>query len=62
MNDSEATAATDVAIKEGRVNGKYRCPRCGMRSRIKSDALDCCKGIGPPELELLSEARFEHGK
>ena len=62
MNESEANAAMEESLKEGRVNGKYRCPRCGMRNRLKSEALDCCRGLGPPELQLLSEARFEHGK
>ena len=59
MNDSEASSATDRAIEEGRVHGKYRCPRCGMRSKLKKEAADCCKGLGPPAVDKVSESRFE---
>lgn len=59
MNDFEAAQAIDRAIAEGRVFGKYRCPRCGMRSNVEAEAIDCCKGLGPPALEKVSKARFE---
>lgn len=62
MNDAEAARATDHAISEGRVDGKYRCPRCGMRSKHAAEAAECCKGLGPPSLERVSESRFDRTK
>ena len=62
MNDSESASAIERAIAEGRVHGKYRCPRCGMRSDQKSEAEECCRELGPPSLERVSESRFERSK
>jgi hypothetical protein len=59
MNESEAEAATIRAIEEGRVNGKYRCPRCGMRSHVEAEAQNCCKELGPPASQKVPDARFE---
>ena len=59
MNEFEAAKATSRAVEEGRVHGKYRCPRCGMRSNHKADAMNCCKGLGPPASQRLPDARFE---
>jgi predicted RNA-binding Zn-ribbon protein involved in translation (DUF1610 family) len=59
MNDAESTIATNRAIAEGRVDGKFRCPRCGMRSRLEEEAIDCCKGLGPAALERVSESRYD---
>lgn len=30
------------AWAEGRIDGKYRCPVCGMRFRIEADSITCC--------------------
>jgi hypothetical protein len=30
------------ARSEGRVDGKYRCPMCGMRYHTVPDAMNCC--------------------
>ena len=59
MNDSEAEAATIRAIKEGRVHGKFLCPRCGMRSNVEAEAMACCEGIGPPASQKICDSRFE---
>jgi len=59
MNETEAANARDRAIAEGRVHGKYRCPRCGMTSKLKAEAEECCKGLEPSSVELISESRFE---
>lgn len=31
------------AEKEGRIDGKYRCPVCGMRYQVLDEADACCK-------------------
>lgn len=59
MNEFEANAATLRAIEEGRLTGKYRCPRCGMRSHDESEARNCCKQIGPPASQKVPDARFD---
>ncbi len=33
------------AEAEGRLDGKYRCPVCGMRYLTEKEADDCCKII-----------------
>jgi hypothetical protein len=33
------------AEQEGRLNGKYKCPVCGMRYKKEREALACCGGI-----------------
>jgi hypothetical protein len=30
------------ATAEGRVDGKWRCPMCGMRFRTQVEAQNCC--------------------
>lgn len=37
------------AMAEGRVNGKYRCPVCGMRYRRKKESQNCCARPSPRE-------------
>jgi hypothetical protein len=59
MNEFEAAAATIRAMQEGRVNGKFRCPRCGMRSNVEAEAVDCCKELGPPASQKVPNVRFE---
>ncbi len=59
MNDAESARARDLAIAEGRVNGKHRCPRCGLRSNTAEEATECCKGIGPSAVERIPHSRFE---
>jgi len=31
------------AEAEGRLDGKYQCPLCGMRYRTKIEAEECCR-------------------
>ena len=57
-SDAEAAAATDRALEEGRVDGKYRCSWCGMRSHLESEARDCCRELGPPATSRVANARF----
>lgn len=59
MNEFEAEAATMRAIQEGRVNGKFRCPRCGMRSNVEAEAQECCRELGPPSSQKVPNARFD---
>ena len=33
------------AEQEGRHNGKFRCPICGMRYRKEREASTCCNGM-----------------
>lgn len=33
------------AWQEGRVDGPFRCPVCGMRFRQEKDSLDCCARV-----------------
>ena len=30
------------ATAEGRVDGKHRCPTCGMRYKNEAEAINCC--------------------
>jgi hypothetical protein len=30
------------AIAEGRVDGKHRCPTCGMRYKTEAESMNCC--------------------
>ena len=30
------------ATAEGRIDGKHRCPTCGMRYRTDAEASNCC--------------------
>lgn len=30
------------AASEGRLNGRYRCPVCGMRYGVKDEVARCC--------------------
>ena len=62
LSSAEAASALDRASAEGRVDGKFRCPRCGMRSALKIDAQKCCEGLGPSALEVVSESRYERSK
>ncbi len=33
------------AMDEGRVDGKHRCPVCGMRFNARRDAVLCCAEV-----------------
>lgn len=39
------------AVAEGRIDGKYRCPTCGMRYKNSTESTDCCTPttMGPRE-------------
>lgn len=58
VEDDEITEQIQQAIAEGRVYGKFRCPRCGMRSNDEQEAADCCEDIGPAAVERVSDSRF----
>jgi hypothetical protein len=58
VNESDAEAATIRATREGRLNGEYRCPRCGMRSDIQAEAMACCEELEPPASERVSDSRY----
>jgi hypothetical protein len=60
--DAEMSAAMVRAAQEGRIDGKYRCPRCGMRSNIEEEAATCCEELGPPSSERVSDSRFHRSK
>jgi hypothetical protein len=30
------------AVAEGRVDGRYRCPVCGMRYKHEAEMMNCC--------------------
>ena len=47
LSESEAAIASERAIAEGRVNGRYRCCRCGMRSDSAAEAHNCCIKLAP---------------
>ena len=55
---AEAEAATIRATLDGRLNGEYRCPRCGMRSNTQEEAVACCEELGPPASERVSDSRY----
>jgi len=59
MDGFEAARAADLAAKEGRVHGKFRCSQCGMRSNSRAESLACCRELGPPSSEKVSDARFD---
>ena len=33
------------AVSEGRVDGKYRCPVCGMRFMHEAEMMNCCTPV-----------------
>lgn len=33
------------AVSEGRVDGKFRCPVCGMRFNEEKASFDCCAKV-----------------
>ena len=33
------------AVREGRVDGKFRCPVCGMRFKNEKEASACCSRV-----------------
>ncbi len=33
------------AASEGRIDGRHRCPTCGMRYAVDADALNCCAQV-----------------
>ena len=33
------------AESEGRIDGKFRCPTCGMRFKIDAEAANCCAQV-----------------
>lgn len=33
------------ALNEGRVDGKFRCPVCGMRYNEEQNSMDCCAKV-----------------
>ena len=35
----------EKAQAEGRVDGKHRCPTCGMRFRNDAEAANCCAQV-----------------
>jgi tRNA(Ile2) C34 agmatinyltransferase TiaS len=57
-SEAEAQAATIRANMEGRLNGEFRCPRCGMRSNTREEAVACCEELGPPASDIVSDARY----
>ena len=61
-SEVEARAATIRATVEGRVNGGFRCPRCGMRNKTQAEATACCEGLGPSATELVSESRYRDAR
>ncbi len=36
------------AVSEGRVDGPFRCPVCGMRFKMEKDSADCCSRVPRP--------------
>ena len=58
VEEEEILEQIERAIAEGRVYGKFRCPRCGMRSNDSTEAAECCKDVGPSASERVSDARF----
>ena len=61
-SDAEVKTAGMRAAQEGRIDGKYRCPRCGMRSNDQEEAATCCAELGPPSTERVSDSRFHRSK
>jgi hypothetical protein len=57
LSESEAAHAIDRALAEGRVNGRYRCCRCGMRSDSAAEAHDCCIQLAWPGTRLALNRR-----
>ena len=33
------------ALTEGRVDGRFKCPTCGMRFRTEADSANCCAQV-----------------
>lgn len=33
------------ATAEGRIDGKFRCPVCGMRFRSEAEGVNCCSQV-----------------
>lgn len=46
VRDKEYVRFTQLlkkAEREGRLDGKYKCPLCGMRYNTESEAEECCR-------------------
>lgn len=41
----------EQAYAEGRVDGPYRCPVCGMRYQVAAEAAGCCAMFAPSKPE-----------
>lgn len=50
FSEREAALAVKNAEREGRINGRYRCARCGMRSNSAQEAAECCDLLAPAYL------------
>jgi hypothetical protein len=58
VEEDDITAQIEQAIAEGRLYGKFRCPRCGMSSNDAAEAAECCRDLGPTLLERVPASRF----
>jgi hypothetical protein len=47
-SESQFRDLVEVAKKEGRIGGKWRCRFCGMSHHDRDDAHDCCAGLFNP--------------
>ena len=57
LSEREAALAARDADLEGRVRGRYRCIRCGMRSDSALEARMCCRQLASAEALLKSRPR-----
>lgn len=57
FSDREAAQAVKAAEREGRINGRYRCIHCGMRSHSAQEAMECCDLLVPAYLARNGRSR-----